>query len=286
MFLKTILILALLLVTIAVAVHFVGQASWRSSLQSLQAELASGKVAPQVKTYSIQELEGLPEPVQRYFQTVLNDGQALIRHARIKHRGSFNMGETDDNWQPFTSDQLVVTHPRGFIWDASIRMAPGMTVSVVDAYVAGRGVLEAKLFGLMTVMKQPASPQLDQGELLRFLAEAAWYPTALLPSQGVEWQAVDANRAVAVLTDSGTRVSLTVTFDEAGLIESVRSEERYRDVDGAQIPTPWEGRFWEYEEKDGLNVPMAGEVAWMLPEGPKPYWRGRMTDIQYEYVRK
>lgn len=286
MLLKTILILALLLVAFALAVHFVGQASWRSSLQSLKAELTSGEVVPQVKIYSIQELEGLPDPVQRYFQTVLTDGQELIRHARIKHNGSFNMGQTGDNWQPFTSNQLVVTNPRGFIWDAKIRMAPGMIVSVVDAYVAGRGVLEAKLFGLITVMKQSASPQLDQGELLRFFAEAAWYPTALLPSQGVEWQAVDASRAVAVLTDSGIRVALTVTFNDAGLIESVRSEERYRDVDGAQVPTPWEGRFWEYEERDGLHVPMAGEVAWMLPEGPKPYWRGRMTDIQYEYVRK
>lgn len=285
MVLKTILILALLLVTIAVAVHFVGQASWRSSLQSLQAELTSGKVAPQVKTYSIQELEGVPEPVQRYFQTVLNDGQALIRHVRIKHRGSFNMGETDNNWQPFTSDQLVATYPRGFIWDASIRMAPLMTVSVVDAYVAGRGVLEAKLFGLITVMKQPQSPELDQGELLRFFAETAWYPTALLPSQGVEWQAVDASRATATLADRGTIVSLTFTFNESGLIESVRSDDRFRAANGKQIATPWEGRFWDYVERDGMLVPNAGEVAWLLPEGSRPYWRGDIADIHYEYVQ-
>ncbi len=195
------------------------------------------------------------------------------------------MGQADDNWQPFTSDQLVVTNPRGFIWDASIRMAPGMKVSVVDAYVAGRGVLEAKLFGLITVMKQPESAQLDQGELLRFFAEAAWYPTALLPSQGVEWQAVDASRAIATLTDSGTTVSLTFTFNERGLIESVRSEERFREANGEQVATPWEGRFWDYQEREGMLVPSAGEVAWLLPEGPKPYWRGDIADIQYDYVQ-
>lgn len=195
------------------------------------------------------------------------------------------MGQVEDNWQPFSSDQMVVTNPRGFIWDASIRMVPGIQVFVVDAYVAGRGVLEAKLFGLITVMKQPESPPLNQGELLRFFAEAAWYPTALLPSQGVEWQAVDANRAIAILADSGLTVSLTFTFNEEGLIESVRSEERFREINGEQVATPWEGRFWDYEQREGILVPSTGEVAWLLSEGPKPYWRGDITDIRYDYVQ-
>lgn len=285
MLLKTTLLLTLLLVTIALVVHFVGQTSWRSSIQLLQTELTGGAATPSVSVYSVQELEGLPEPVQRYFQAVLADGQRLVRNARVRHRGFFNMGQVEDNWQPFRSDQMVVTNPRGFIWDASIRMVPGIQVFVVDAYVAGRGVLAAKLFGLFTVMKQPESPQLNQGELLRFFAEAAWYPTALLPSQGVEWQAVDANRAIAILADGGTTVSLTFTFNEQGLIESVRSEERFREINGEQVASPWEGRFWDYQEREGMLVPSAGEVAWLLPEGPKPYWRGEITDIHYDYVQ-
>ena len=39
--------------------------------------------------------------------------------------------------------------------------------------------------------------EVAQGELMRFFAEAAWYPTALLPSQGVRWQAVDDTSARA-----------------------------------------------------------------------------------------
>lgn len=286
MLLKIVVFLSLLLVAIALVVHFTGQASWQSSMQALHKKLTPGAVAPQNASYSSLELEGLPEPVQRYFKTVLTKDQSLVRRVRIKHSGTFNMGQADDNWQPFTSEQVVVTRPRGFIWDARIRMAPGLKVSVVDAYVAGQGVLEAKLFGLITVMKQPESPELDQGELLRFFAEAAWYPTVLQPGQGVDWQAVDASRAIATLTDRGTTVSVTVTFNQAGLIEFVRAEERYREVGGAQVATPWEGRFWDYEERDGMLIPMAGEVAWLLPEGPKPYWRGRVTDLQYEYDRQ
>lgn len=32
------------------------------------------------------------------------------------------------------------------------------------------------------------------------------------------------------------------------------------------VPTPWQGRFWNYEERGGMRVPLYGEVAWMLPE--------------------
>lgn len=70
------------------------------------------------------------------------------------------------------------------------------------------GILTAKLFGLMTVMTQPNTPELAQGELMRFFAEAPWYPTALLPSQGVVWEAIDNTRASATLTDGTMAVKL------------------------------------------------------------------------------
>jgi len=163
-------------------------------------------------------------------------------------------------------------------------MAPAMTVHVHDAYVAGEGVLTAKLFGLLTVMKQSSTPELAQGELMRFFAEAAWYPTALLPSQGVVWEAIDDTQARATLTDGITTVELVFQFDAEGLISSVRSGERYREVDGALVATTWQGRFWNYELRDGMLIPLDGEVAWLLPEGPKPYWRGRIQRIEYEYA--
>jgi hypothetical protein len=31
-----------------------------------------------------------------------------------------------------------------------------------------------------------------------------------------------------------------------------------------------------------MLVPLDGEVAWLLPEGAKPYWRGHITEIDYD----
>src|SRR3712207_2807925 len=75
------------------------------------------------------------------------------------------------------------------------------------------------------------------------------------------------------------------TFNERGLIDTVRAEERGRTVGGRVVPTPWQGRFWNYEERGGMRVPLDGEVAWLLPEGAKPYWRGHITEVVYEFAR-
>ena len=118
-----------------------------------------------------------------------------------------------------------------------------------------------------------------------FFAEAAWYPTALLPSQGALWKAIDDTSAEATLRDGETAVTLLFRFDENDLIKSVRAEARGRTVRDTLIPTPWEGRWSEYERRDGMCIPTEGEVAWVLVEGNKTYWRGQVTSIHYEFWR-
>lgn len=209
----------------------------------------------------------------------------MVTGVRLRHEGVFNMAETTDRWRPFTSDQRVITRRPGFDWDARVKMMPGLTVRVHDAYVEGEGILYAALLGLIPLVDLRGAGDVAEGELMRFFAEAAWYPTALLPSQGVRWEALDARSARATLTDGSIALAMIFTFDDSGTIETVRAEARGRTVGKQVIPTPWQGRFWNYQERGGMRVPLEGEVAWLLPEGAKPYWRGRITEIAYEFAR-
>lgn len=281
---KVILIALVALVFVITAAILYGANRWQSDTRELQTKMEGTRVPINPKSYEPRELEGLPIAVQRYFRAVLKEGQPLIAAVILEQIGTFNMSETGEQWKPFKSTQRVITRRPGFVWDARIRMAPALNAFVHDAYVAGEGILTAKLFGLLTVMKQPGTPELAQGELMRFFAEAAWYPTALLPSQGVVWEAIDDTQARATLTDRTTTVKLVFQFDDKGLIGSVSSDGRYREVNGELVATPWQGRFWDYEIRNGMMIPLKGEVAWLLPEGRKPYWRGRILRIVYEYA--
>ena len=280
------ILLIILGVTVIIAIALVyGSHRWQSATKDMHAMLQAARLPIRAKTYSPNELIGLPAPVQRYFRTVLKDGQPMVSDVRMEHTGTFNMSETGEQWRPFFSTQRVITQRPGFDWEGRIAMMPGLTVRVHDAYIAGEGILHASLFGLLSLVTLRGTPEVAQGELMRFLAEAAWYPTALLPSQGVQWEAVDDTSAKATLKDGETTLTVLFRFDETGVIQSMRAEERGRTVAGKVIPTPWEGRWRNYGLRDGMRIPLEGEVAWMLPEGPKPYWRGHITRISYEFAQ-
>lgn len=278
------LVTALVLIGIAAAAMLYGKFHWASGTTELRARLDAARRPPAPARFESAEIDGLPAPVQRYFRLVLQEDQPMVTAVSLTHTGTFNMGEAADNWKPFTSTQRVITQRPGFDWDGRVAMLPGVSVHVHDAYVAGEGILHAAVGGLLTVADLRGTREVAQGELMRFFAEAAWYPTALLPSQGVRWEAVDAQSARATLQDGELTLTLLFRFNAEGLIDTVRAEARGRTVGTAVVPTPWQGRFWNYEVRDGLRVPMQGEVAWLLPEGPRPYWRGTVTRVDYEFA--
>lgn len=90
---------------------------------------------------------------------------------------------------------------------------------------------------------------------------------------------VDNNTAIATLTDSGITVSLEFRFNHAGEVTGIYTPERYGRFDGEYELHPWEGHFRNYEEKNGIMVPMEGEVGWHLPDGWWSFWKGNIIQI-------
>ena len=278
------LIVVVLSVLAYVGVSMLGGARWLLLTRGLQKRLAAGRQAVAPARFDVRELAGLPDPVQRYFRVALTAGQPMLATVRIEHAGSFNIAESGaDRWKPFTSGQLVTTRRPGFVWDGRVTIVPGLTVHVHDAYVAGEGTLHPAVFGLTSLARRQGKGDIAQDELLRFLGEAACYPTALLPSQGVQWQAVDQSSARATLTDGEVTVSLLFRFSADGLIESACADARGRMVSGKVVALPWEGLWSDYQQHNGMWIPMCCEARWLLP-APRPYWRARIGLIEYEFA--
>ena len=280
------LVLALgVLAVIGLGAAAYGSWRWGQGTQALLTQLEAAQMPHRSTRHDARELEGLPAPVQRYFKAVLKEGQPIIAAVTLEQVGTFNMGETAEQWKPFTAKQRVITQRPGFDWDARVMMVPGVAVHVHDAYIAGRGSLRGAVLGLISVVNMADTPEMARGELIRFFAEAPWYPTALLPGQGVRWEAVDERSARATLGDGNIALTLLFRFQEDGLIDTVRAEARGRLMGGKTVSAPWQGRFWNYAVKDGMQVPMQSEIAWILPEGPWPYFRGTTTALSYEFAK-
>jgi hypothetical protein len=241
--------------------------------------LSGTSQSPAPLTFTRDQLAGLPAPVVRYFEFALTPGQPIVRRVFIRHAGEFRT-RLGAPTSPFTSVQHVTTDAPGFVWDADIRMMPFIPTRVRDSYIGGEGTMHGAVAGLVPVVHQGGTPSIARGALVRYLAEAVWYPTALLPRRGLAWAAIDDSSARLTLTDGATTVWLDVRFGAQGQIERV-STVRDRDVKGVGVPTPWTAVNSRYERVAGMMIPMAGEVTWDLPEGPLTYWRGRIVETEY-----
>jgi Family of unknown function (DUF6920) len=225
----------------------------------------------------------VPPPVRRFFERALTPGQRVVAHAACTQAGSF-LVRAPRTWRPFRAVQTFDTGPPAFAWDARIRALPGVAITVRDTLADGQGAVSARLMRLVTLAAAGGTPEVAAGALQRYLAEAVLLPTALLPREGVAWAAVDDRRARATLTAGPTTASLEFAFGDDGLVESVFAPDRPRDLGGGRSArTPWRGRWYEEVQRDGMRVPSRGEVEWILPEGPLPYWRADVTDLTYRY---
>lgn len=268
----------------ALALHAYGERRWQRATQELRLQLEASRQGPAPARLQQGELDALPPPVQRYLRAALPAEAAMVATIDLVHKGRFDIREEGQRWLPFESRQRVQMRRPGFVWDARMPVVPGLAVHVHDAYIAGEGVLHPSVAGLVSLAEQRSGGDFARDELMRFLAESPWYPTALLPSQGVRWLAIDEGSARATLVDGPHEVSLVFVFGADGMVESVRAAARGRSLRGQLVPTPWEGRWQAYETRCGMRVPTRGEVAWLLPEGGKPYWRGQLVEMRCAFA--
>ena len=257
-----------------------GSRRWARATQSQMARLEAARLPAPAGRYDRREIDGLPAPVQRYFRAVLKDGQPLVGAATFELAGTINMSASGgDRWKPFTSTQRAVTRRPGFMWNGHVAMLPGIAAHVHDSYIAGVGTLHAAMLGVFTVAQLQGGGEIARSELMRYFAEMPWYPTALLPSQGVRWEAADDRSSNATLVDGPISVTLLFRFDDAGLITSVHADARGSGVGEDMVMLPWDCTVSNYQRRDGMLVPTRGTAG----QGGKPYFVGDLTSMFYEF---
>lgn len=253
----------------------------KRAIQDAELKLESTSVGPQ-EPVDFSELAALPEIVQRYFRHALVDGQRRIRLTRLLQRGTLRTSTSNPRWLSFDAEQVIAPLTRGFLWIARVRMLPWISLQICDRFIDGRGSGELHLFSALRVATDHGHPELDEAQLHRYLAEAVWSPTALLPSSGVCWSALDDESALASVALEGIRVSLEFRFNADNEICSVYCAGRWMRTREGYRKVPWLGRFADHVQRNGMRVPLAGEVAWLDGSDWQPVWKGRIEEIRHE----
>ncbi|NRB50546.1 MAG: hypothetical protein HRU41_22950 [Saprospiraceae bacterium] len=247
--------------------HLSRQTEVKSGLQDLYQSVDQ---SPPL-SYTAHSLTGLPEIVQRYFKYALTEGQAYIKQVRLKHSGEFRTSPKQ-GWKPIRGEEYFTCSPPGFLWLGKLSW-----FSAVDKYIKGKGNLKVKLFSLYPVVNAKG-PAADQGEFLRWLAEAVWFPTALLPSEKLSWEAIDERSAKIYYHDKNIQVEGTFQFNELGQITQFNAK-RFMDENHQE---EWTTRCRDYRLVNGMHIPHYAEAIWNLEDGDFCYAKFELDEVSYQ----
>ena len=224
----------------------------------------------------------LPAPVAAYLVRAVPNG-IPIRVARLTQSGTLRTDAHSERWMAFEAKHIAAPGAVGFVWDARVTLAPLLHARVRDALLGGRGSGHVALMSAFTVGTDGGTVEMNSGSLHRFLAEAVWYPTALMPSENLSWSPLDDRRALATLSLEDLEVSLEFRFGDAGEVLGIYTPGRWGTFKGGYEKVAWEGHFSDYRDIDGFRIPMKGEVGWYIDGEWQAVWRGTLNDVIFEY---
>ncbi len=218
--------------------------------------------------YEKAQILHLPPPVKKYFDYALKEKQQLISYSRLKHSGEF---KPSTKWTSIKGEEYFTVNPPGFVWFGNVRF-----ISAKDIYCQGSGRMQIKLLSLIRLVDAKGE-EFNQGELVRWLSELPWFPTALLPSYNLRWEAMDNESAKVSLTDYNKTVEGYFFYNKKGQITKFKAK-RY----GEGKLQDWICQYSDYQEVNGMQIPFYAEASWNSEVEDSKYAKFRIEKIEYE----
>jgi hypothetical protein len=224
-------------------------------------------------------IRDLPEPVQRYFRHAIALGTPLSTSVRLTMQGKICLAP-EQAWMPLKAEEILST--KGFIWKA-IAGRGLMQMRGADYYTQGEGRMRFLLWGLIPVVNAH-SPDIIRSAVGRWAGEYFWLPSALLPDQGVSWQAIDQNTIQASLKADEEPITLTFVIDEQGkLLQSFLPRWGDQTEDKHYTEIPFGGRYQAEATFGGYTIPTQMGAGWGF--GTERYFEFIQTTVEQAQFR-
>ncbi|MBN8949854.1 DUF6544 family protein [Rhizobium sp. 60-20] len=198
--------------------------------------------------------------------------------ARLSQVGTMR-NSSDGRWTKFTATQRIDFQNPGFEWRA--RVGPFGLLCVRDALKDEGPILDVKVLGIRLISAS-SGPSATKGEIMRYLAELAWAPDAIMQNEQLHWRVLNHDTLSVACEAQSARGEVQLGLDSDGRIGSVYAPDRPRREGATFVERPWRGRFYDYRWHDGRWLPFAGEVGWDVGGESFVAWRGELTNWAIE----
>jgi hypothetical protein len=184
-------------------------------------------------------------------------------------------------WMPFSAEQYNVIDPpaRFFYLNSSMFLMP---VQGYHRYIGTEASMRVKAAALFPVV-HASGREMTRAETVTMLNDMCIMAPGALINRAIHWEPVDSQVVTAAFTNAGHTVRADLTFNDAGDLSNVMSNDRYQTSDdGATVrPMPWSTPVGAYRSFGAFRLPATGEGRWHDSTGEYPYIELTIDDVTY-----
>jgi len=267
------LINVIILLAVLISYH---QQRFNARIRSETKTLLTSQINTSSTTVSPESIERLPSVVQRWLIKSGVIGREKVNTVHLKQKGMMRQ-KPGGKWMPMRAEQFINTNAPGFIWNGIMGNSL-ITINGRDKYMNGKGNMLIKMMSTIPIGNS-SGEEIDQGAMMRFLAEITWVPSAAL-NDYIQWESVNDTTVHATMTMENRKVSGLFYFDQEGDVVGFEGK-RYGNFEGNFSLETWFIRILEHKEFNGIRIGNKCEVTWKLKQGDFTWLQLEVTDISY-----
>ena len=224
-----------------------------------------------------QSIKSLPMIVQQWLIRSKVIGKEKVHTVHLRQKGMLRT-KPDGKWMALEAEQYIGTDIPGFIWNATIDASYFMALNGRDKFKNGHGSMVIKALHTIPVANS-AGKEIDQGAMMRYLAEIIWLPSAAL-SEYIRWEYVNDTSARAIMQQGDTTVSGIFSFDKNGDVIGFEGK-RYGDFNDLYSLETWSIAVKGYRDFNDVRIANKSEVTWKLKTGNFTWLQVEVTELDY-----
>jgi hypothetical protein len=272
------------IILVIVFTHIHGLNKYKNTIKKQINVLLNNTKPYESEIVTKEEVNKLPKPVQKFLSYSGVIGKKKPQNIRLEQKGALRTQYFDEwrkeerkRWLPFKAVQYISTNPPGFIWFANVK-----SFQSTDILMDGKGSISTNKMGFRK-KGHITGKEVDEGSLLRYIAEMIWFPAAMV-NDYIRWEAIDDTSAKATIKMNDKTVSGTFKFDKEGKIVNFIGERHFHVKQGHHVFGRWETPVEKYKEISGIKIPSFVKGVWDFDGDAKQllFSEALVSDVQYD----
>lgn len=274
--LKEIIIILLIIVVIA-GIYF-SKTLEREYKKEVEKGLVN-TISNDSDTIEEEDIENLPEPVQKYLRYVGVVGREKVKNFRIEIDGQMKM-DRGKEFQGADIEQYTFQNNLTRLFYMEMKVS-GLPIKGLHAYKDGEAVMDIRALGLIPVAKGQGD-KMNEAETVTVFNDMCIFAPATLIDNRIKWEEIDDKTVKAYFINGDITIEAMLYFNEEGQLINFTSDNRYYSPKGDIFDNlRWSTPITEYDNFNGYNLASYGEAYWSFPDEDFTYIKLNVKNVEY-----